>query len=157
MIGPGAFAVAAVVVGAASLFASRSWLRAGAFCCLVVALGAVWWASLGQPRPVLLGLPSGTVAAFTLDEPHAIYVWLIAPGARAPIALALPWNETAAAALHDAARMAKQRGTRVKMGRAGRGGARGAGHAAGTAMFYPAPTPAVPPKHVPAADPTGER
>lgn len=156
-MGAGAFAAAAVVVGAASLFASRSWLRAGAFCCLLVALGAVWWASLGAPRPVLLGVPSGTVAAFTLDEPHAIYVWLLAPGARAPIALALPWNEAAAAALHDAAQEAKRRGTRVKMGRPGRGGAHGAGDAAGTAMFYPAPGPALPPKHVPAADPAGER
>ncbi len=147
-MGAGAFAAAAVVVGAVSLFGRRPWLRASAFCCLVAALGAVWWASLGQPRPVLLGVPSGTVAAFELDEPRAIYVWLMAPGARAPIALALPWSEADAAALHDAAEQARRRRTQVRMGQPGHGGAVG-GDQRGPAMFYPAPAPALPPKQAP--------
>ena len=149
-MGAAGYAVAAVVVGAVSLYGRAAWLRAGAFCCLLAALGAVWWASLGQPRPVLLGVPQGTVAAFELDEPRAIYVWLMVPGARAPIALALPWNEAAAAELHDAQQQAKRRGTEVRMGKPGHGGAHPhQGNEPGAGMFYPAPEPALPPKAVP--------
>ncbi len=147
------FAAAALMTGAASLFAARPWLKAGAYCALVVAMGVTWWASLGRPRPILplLGIPAGTVAAFSLDEPRAIYVWLMPPGARVPVALALPWNERDAAALHRAMRASQRLGTRVKM----HGGQRPAG-ASGTPMlrrdgpvFYPAPTPPLPPKQRP--------
>jgi hypothetical protein len=142
---PAVFVTAALVVGAASLYGRTAWLRSGAYCVLVAALAALWWSSLGTPRPVLLGAPRGTVAAFSLDEPRAIYVWLLLPGAHVPIALALPWRETDAAALDRAARDARQAGTRVRMG--GRRD-RGAG-AAGSPMFYPAPAAALPPKTKP--------
>lgn len=142
---PAVFAAAALVVGAVSLYGRTVWVKSGAYCVLVGALAALWWSSLGEPRPALLGAPRGTVAAFSLDEPHAIYVWLLLPGARVPIALALPWRETDAAALDRAARDARQAGTRVRMGgqRGGRAGT------AGSPMFYPAPAPALPPKTKP--------
>ncbi|HTU55746.1 MAG TPA: hypothetical protein VMF62_17415 [Acetobacteraceae bacterium] len=163
---PASFAAVAVVVGAVSLWGQAAWLRAGAFCCLVAALAVLWWASLGWPRPILdadlplIGVPAGTVAAFVFDEPRAIYVWLVVPGGRVPIALQLPWQEDDAAALVRAAEQAKRNGTDVhlRQGRAPRTGERPRGSASagspptGSPMFYAAPAPALPPKHVPAGD-----
>ncbi len=147
------FAAAALMTGAASLFAARPWLKAGAYCALVIAMGAMWWASLGRPRPILplLGIPAGTIAAFSLDEPRAIYVWLMPPGARVPVALALPWNERDAAALHHAMRAAQRLGTRVKMrGRTGATRPSGIfGIRRGAPLFYPAPNPPLPAKQRP--------
>ena len=147
-MGAAIFAGAAALTGALCLFAARPWLKAGAYCALVVAMGAMWWASLGRPRPVLLGIPAGTVAAFSLDEPRAIYVWLMPPGARVPVALALPWNERDAAALHHAMRVAQHMGTRVKM-RAYTGSRRGSGIFDIRPLFYPAPNPPLPAKQRP--------
>ncbi len=168
---PAVCAVTAIVVGAVSLWGRGEWLRAGAFCCLVAALALVWWVSLGWPRPVLnanlplVGAPAGTVAAFAFDEPRAIYVWLVVPGGRVPIALRLPWQEEDAVALAQAAERAKRNGTEVRMrgARTPRLGARPRGNSSagspptGNPMFYAAPAPALPPKQVPAADPMGER
>lgn len=140
------YGAAALLVGAASLFARREWLRAGAYCLLLVSLAGVWIASLGHPRPVELGFsaPSGTVIAFSLDEPHAIYVWLMGPGAREPIAFELPWRMQDAVALAKAADAAKQSGASLRM----RGGSDRGVHEAGRTqpMFYPAPPPPLPAK-----------
>jgi len=146
------FAAAALVVGAASLFAAADWLKAGAYCVLVAALAAVWWLSLGQPRPVLAGLPgagipAGTVGAFLVDEPHAIYVWLLTNDTHAPLSLALPWNERDATALHDAAQAAAKMHARLEMRGAQTAGGNGR-HILGSQSptFYPAPNPPLPPK-----------
>lgn len=143
------YAAAALLVGAASLFAASAWLRAGSYACLVAAILGVWWGSLGAPRPAMFGVPQGTVVAFSLDEPRAIYVWLQPPDARAPVAIALPWHESDAAALHRAAQQAKATHAVLKM-RGQSGGANGIpGLHAMAPMFYPAPAPALPPKQSP--------
>lgn len=142
------YAAVALVVGAASLFAASAWLKAGSYVCLVVALFGLWWVSLGQPRPALFGVPKGTVVAYSLDEPRAIYVWLRPEGEPAPVGIALPWREREAVALHKAARQAKETGEPLKMrGRAGGAGIAGLRHV--TPVFYPAPAPALPPKQRP--------
>lgn len=143
------FAAAALLVGAASLFASAVWLRAGSYVCLVAALIGLWWVSLGAPRPAMFGVPEGTVVAYSLDEPRAIYVWLQRPGAKTPVAIALPWHEGDAAALHRAAAEAKARGAPLKVsGRRGSGNGIPALHPT-TPMFYPAPAPPLQPKQSP--------
>ena len=140
------YGLLALMAGAASLFARREWVRAGAYCLLLVGLAGVWIASLGHPRPVGLGgnPRSGTVVAFSLDEPDAIYVWLMRPGAREPLALELPWRMRDAVALAKAAEAAKQSGAEVRM----RGGSHRGGHGTDRAqpMFYPAPPPPLPAK-----------
>lgn len=140
------YGLAALLAGAASLFARRDWLRTGAYCLLLAGLAGVWIASLGHPRPVELGFgaPSGTVVAFSLDEPHAIYVWLMAPGAREPIAFELPWRMQDAVALAKAADAAKQSGASLRMRGAEHRGVREASRV--QPMFYPAPPEPLPAK-----------
>lgn len=144
------FAAVALVVGAASLFAQSAWVRAGTYVCLVLAMFGLWWASLGVPRPVLFGAPQGTVVAFSFDEPRAIYVWLQAPDARAPVAIALPWHERVAALLQRAEQQAKASGAALKMRGQHEGGGNGVPVRRQVApMFYPAPAPALAAKQSP--------
>lgn len=143
---PAIYALAALLVGAASLFAASAWLRAGSYVCLVAAMFGLWRVSLGLPRPALFGVPKGTVVAFTLDEPRAIYVWLQVQGSERPVSIQLPWHESEAAALHQAAQQAKAMGAKLKMR-----GQRGSGNDIPglhqlKPMFYPASPEPLPPK-----------
>ncbi|MGH7102317.1 MAG: hypothetical protein ACREFJ_07950 [Acetobacteraceae bacterium] len=98
---------------------------------------------MGASTPVLFGAPHGTVVAFSFDEPRAIYAWLQAPDARAPLAIALPWRERVAAPLERAEQRAKA--ARVALKTRGRSGGNGNGpvqHRVAP-MFYPAPAPAL--------------
>ncbi|MGH7068176.1 MAG: hypothetical protein ACREFO_05925 [Acetobacteraceae bacterium] len=146
---PALFAAAALLAGAASLFALAAWVRAGAYVALVAAMLALWWTALGHPRPALFGVPSGTVAGYALDEPRAIDVQVRPPGGGSPVTWALPWSEQAAQQLQDAAAEAKKSGRALAI-RGRRGGGRGAEtkRLAGP-VFYPAPAPQLPPKTTP--------
>lgn len=147
---PALFAGAALLAGAASLFAAALWLRSGAYCVLVAAMLALWWTALGHPRPALFGVPKGTVVSYALNEPKNIEVIVKPERGGEPVLWALPWNEASAAALQRAARQAKRIGRPLKMrGRPGGGNARpGTGRHAGP-VFYPAPAPPLPPKTSP--------
>ena len=141
-----AFAVASLLTGAASLFAAAAWLRSAAYASLIICLLAVWLSALGHPRPLLIGVPQGTVLAYTLDEPHAIYLWLEAPGASEPIAIALPWSEQQASQLQQASQAAKQQGEPLQVGRKR---ASGGGNAPGQMKFYSHEHQPLPPKVTP--------
>ena len=59
----------------------------------------------GTPRPrwTFLHAPSqAVVIASRLQEPTAIYLWLLQPGSSVPVAVRLPWNEALAAQLQQA-------------------------------------------------------
>ncbi|MGH7102903.1 MAG: hypothetical protein ACREFJ_10955 [Acetobacteraceae bacterium] len=146
---PALFAAAALVAGAASLFAAAAWVRAGAYAGLVAAMLALWWVALGHPRPALFGVPSGTVAGYALDEPRAIDVQVRPPGGGAPVTWALPWSEQVAAQLEEAAAEAKKEGRPLAM-RGRRSGGRGyeTKHHAGP-LFYPTAAPQLPVKQRP--------
>lgn len=153
MTAPFVFVVVAAAIGAASLFARDAMVRALAYCALLVGVVMIWFGSLGQARPThvlpWLTPPAGTVVAYRLDEPRAIYVWLSVQGHAGPLSLRLPWSERQAADLADAARAAKKGGEQVKMGghdRARHGDGRGGLRGKEKPMFYPAPPPALPAK-----------
>lgn len=143
---PALFVAAALVAGAASLFAATLWLRAGAYCVLVAAMLALWWTALGHPRPALFGTPKGTVAGFALDEPRAIDVQVRPKGGGPPVTWAFPWDEQTAAQLEAAAAEAKKEGRPLAIkGRKGGGMGYNSKHHAGP-VFYPAPAPQLPAK-----------
>lgn len=108
-----------LVVGAITIFAARPWLRAAGYCVLIVSIAALWWLSLGRPRPVLLRPPRGTVLSFHLDEPHGIDVLVKPDRGGVAVYWRLPWNEAAAASLERAERDAKKTGNNVHIGRGG--------------------------------------
>ncbi|MGH7056432.1 MAG: hypothetical protein ACREFZ_00930 [Acetobacteraceae bacterium] len=150
MIPAAAFAALAVLAGAASLFARTALVRCGAYCVLLCAVSAVWLGALGHARPVALlpgiGRPNGTVVAFRVDEPRAIYVWLAIAGTAEPLALRLPWQERRAEALVAAERQAQAGHGTVRM-RGRHGSGRGSsGHSHEKPMFYPTPPAPLPAK-----------
>src|SRR5579883_1578173 len=93
MIDAVVFAVLSLAVGLVSIYARPAWLRAAAYAGLVVGILLLWYAALGQPRPQYLHIPSGTVLGYHLDEPNAIYLWLMPNGSAQPLALQLPWYD----------------------------------------------------------------
>ena len=58
------FAAASVVVGLVSIYGKPSAIRASAFAVLVVSTIALWYFSLGLPRPEYVHVPNGTVLSF---------------------------------------------------------------------------------------------
>lgn len=98
------FAAITVVVGFISIYGRSSNLRASAFAALIVSTIAIWYCSLGLPRPQYLHVPTGTVLSYSLDEPKAIYLWLVPDGSAQPLAFQLPWRSDVAGNLVDAAR-----------------------------------------------------
>lgn len=109
------FAVLALAIGLASIYAKSAWLRAGSYAGLVAGMMLLWYFSLGQPRPQYFQIPSGTVLSYQLDEPNAIYLWLVPNGSVEPLALALPWHDDVASNLVDAARRRGDPGDSLKI------------------------------------------
>lgn len=104
MIDAAVFAVLSVGVGVISIFGRSAALRAAAYAGLVVGMLALWYLSMGLPRPQVVAIPDGTVVGYRLDEPRHIYLWLVPNGSAQPLALALPWRDDVAGSLVDAAR-----------------------------------------------------
>jgi hypothetical protein len=68
---------------------------------------------LGRPKPAALewvrDFPGGaTVIGYRLQEPEAIYLWLVFPDETEPRAYALPWNLGTAEQLQDVHRRASE-------------------------------------------------
>lgn len=109
------FAALSLAVGLVSIYASSAWLRATTYATLVAGLLLLWFTSLGLPRPEYLHVPNGTVLSYYLDEPNAIYLWLVPEGSAQPVALQLPWHDDVAGNLVDAARRRGNPGDSIKM------------------------------------------
>ena len=103
MIGNIIFAVATLVVGVVAIYGRLPAIRAAGYAALVVSVLLLWHVSLGLPRPDYI-VPTGTVLGYSLDEPRAIYLWLIPDSATQPLAVEVPWNAELAGKLVDAAR-----------------------------------------------------
>ncbi len=146
---PALFGLLAVTVGACAISARGAWARATAFSVSLGLSAALWQFSLGQPRPVLLSPPTGTVLSYHLDEPRAIYLWVTPPGSSVPAAYALPWSESQAAELQAAAEQAKKQGQPLQVGRRQNGGRPGRmAQEQGEVRFYPLRHRPLPPKEV---------
>lgn len=110
-----AFAALAAIVGLVSIYGRSPWLRAGGYAALVAGVLLLWFTALGVPRPEYFRVPEGTVVAYRLDEPHAIYVWLVPEGSARPLALELPWQNDTASSLVDTDRQRTNAGESIKL------------------------------------------
>jgi hypothetical protein len=114
------FAALAVLIGLVSIYGRTATMRAAGFAGFVVGILLLWYAALGLPRPQYLHVPHGTVLGYQLDQPRAIYLWLMPDGSAQPLALQLPWREDVASNLVDVARHRGEGGDSLKM-KTGRG------------------------------------
>lgn len=151
MVNAAIFAALAVLVGGWLLWHSsrHSYVTCGLFALLLIAAGGLGLTSLGNPKPMALQWPrlgKVTVAAYVLDEPNAIYLWLVTDGS-APQAFVLPWSTPTADALNSAGEQAKAQGTAVMMQMPGQ--AIEGTPSTERPMFYAAPQPPLPLKASP--------
>ena len=143
------FALFALALGVCAITVRDAWVRAGAFCLTVALAAAIWQTSLGRPRPPLFEAPAGTVVGYRFDEPRAIYLWMLPPGAHAPTAFVLPWSERQASQLQQAAEQARKKGEPLQARGSGRSGPFNGLRLASQKSemrFYPAEHRALPPK-----------
>lgn len=151
------FGLFALVFGAAAIPGART-RHAAAFCGALLFVAAAILSSMGQPKPLWSEWRTTAGARLLMvsfDEPHTIYVWIMQPGERVPVAYALPWSKKAAQEALQAMEAAKSGGA-ARMGgaRSGKGGQNGNGagqggagdrHASGH-VFYADPPSPLPPK-----------
>lgn len=115
MIDVAIFAALALAVGLVSIYARSATVRAGGFAGFVAGILLLWYTALGLPRPQYLHVPHGTVLGYHLDQPKAIYLWLMPDGSAQPLALQLPWQQDVASNLVDAAKHRGSAGDRIKI------------------------------------------
>lgn len=115
MIDVAIFAALALAVGLLSIYARSSTVRAAGFAGFVAGILLLWYTALGLPRPQYVQVPHGTVLGFHLDQPRAIYLWLMPDGSTEPLALQLPWHEDVASNLVDVARHRGEGGGKLKI------------------------------------------
>jgi hypothetical protein len=115
MIDVAVFAALALAVGLLSIYGRSSTLRAAGFAGFVAGILLLWYTALGLPRPQYLQVPHGTVLGYSLDQPRAIYLWLMPDGSTQPLALQLPWKEDIASNLVDVARHRGEGGGKLKI------------------------------------------
>jgi hypothetical protein len=92
------FAVFSVALGLASL-RRATWLSVTLYLGSIITLACAIVLAMGQPRPqwTFLRAPhDATLLASRLQEPVAIYLWLLPDGVSVPVAVKLPWSESAA-------------------------------------------------------------
>ena len=109
------FAGLSLLVGIVSIYGRSPALRAASYASLVAGMLLLWYCSMGLPRPQYLQVPHGTVLGYRLDEPKAIYLWLVPDGDAQPLALELPWRNDIARNLVEAAGSRGNPGDRIKM------------------------------------------
>ena len=72
--------------------------------------------ALGRPKPGWFELPGqdeARLVAYSLDEGHAIYLWLQPRESAEPVAYQIPWQEQQASAIYEASRQGKATGQPV--------------------------------------------
>lgn len=77
----------------------RRWAGPWIMSVVYLAAAGLILLSLGAPRPLWTFAWSdekARVLAYALDEPRAIYLWVLPEGQQVPVAVALPWSTTAA-------------------------------------------------------------
>jgi hypothetical protein len=139
------FAGVAVAIGGYLMLRRPSWAGVVLFIGLLSGVVMAVLGSLGLPRPGCNLTKEATVIAFSLDEGHAIYLWLQTAGA--PLSCELPWNEKQAAQISDAAGDAQSQGVALKIkvkgtGKPGEPGTKDDEEF----LAYPAPQAPLPPK-----------
>jgi hypothetical protein len=94
-----ALALGFFVINYRSLF-----LRLTSYAILVVTLVAIWQSCLGLPRytEVQVFDIKGKILSYQLDEPNAIYIWVLQKDEVAPVSLQLKWSTETAQKMQDA-------------------------------------------------------
>ena len=141
------FALVAVV-GFAGLCRTRHYWTAG---CFAVALTVAYLTLanvMGLPKPLWLDWrywfaspAEAEVVAHLLDEPEAIYLWLLLPDESEPRSYVMPWDTNKARQLRQAVQEGQEKGTGVRMARPFERDAQEAER-----RFYAPPVEALPPK-----------
>jgi hypothetical protein len=111
---PATFALA---LGFASL-GSITWRRFALYLASIAALTVAVVTAEGMPRPrwTFLHAPQqATIIASQMQEPEAIYLWVLPRGSLVPVAIRLPWDEAMAAQLQQAQQMARSGHTDMVM------------------------------------------
>jgi hypothetical protein len=109
------FAIASLVVGLVAIYGRSAWMRTAGYAGLIAAVLVLWFAAMGLPRPAYLPVPNGTILSYSLDEPRAIYLWLVPEGSTQPLALKLPWHEDVASNLVNTDRRRTNAGDTLKI------------------------------------------
>jgi hypothetical protein len=111
------FAVFSFALGFASL-RRATWFSVALYLCAIIALACAIVLAMGQPRPrwTFVQAPhDATLLAAHLQEPVAIYLWLLPDGVSTPVAVKLPWSESAAMQQQTAAQAAHQAHGQVRL------------------------------------------
>ena len=117
------YAVLILVLGGTLLWAGyrgRAGVAAGLFCLVAVAVPVTYLDGAGLPKSASMewrSLAEAKVVAVSLDEPKAIYVWLIGDGDTRPRAYVLPWQSRTAEQAQHAMQQAQKTGRGVRMRR----------------------------------------
>jgi len=146
--GAAIFAAVALIIGGFMLWRRPiSYGSCVLFLLLMLSVAGLAMSSLGLPKPLWIepGMPEkAVVLGYALEEPRSIVLMIAMPGG--PKLYRMPWDEQAAAGLHDAAERAKaQHTTLVAALKTGKPGLPGL-PSKETPMFYPAPRAALPEK-----------
>lgn len=112
-----------------------TWRRIGLFGAMLILCSGMLLTSLGSPKPVSLQYPRvhGTMLAYSLDEGHAIYVWVRPDADATPRSFRLAWSQNTAAKIEQAVQKGAQERRAVKVavghgfGIPGTSGAKGSG------------------------------
>jgi hypothetical protein len=111
------FAIFSLALGLASM-RRATWWSVALYLGAIVTLACAIILAMGEPRPrwTFLHVPkNATLIASQLEEPVAIYVWLLPDGMTVPVAIKLPWSEQAAAQQQVATQAAHLKHGRVRM------------------------------------------
>lgn len=148
------FAAVVVIASALSGLAIRTapalWLKTAALVLSALLMLTAYGSLtdlLGKPKGISLewarrNVPEATVLSVSMNEDHAIYVWLQFDDDPEPRAYALPWSLSRAKELQEAMEYGKAWGTKVRMRRPF-----GKDIGKHDPMFYAEPQPPLPPKH----------
>jgi hypothetical protein len=137
-----------MVIGALALSAA-TWRSAVAYgICLILVSGGLLYEA-GNPRPVwtvIQPIQKATLVGVVLDEPNAIYIWILQQGGATPVAYQLPWSEKTAVQLDKAQKKAAKDHTHVGVQLKGKLFGPKMSGPKGAMMFYPAPQAPLPMK-----------
>lgn len=133
-----AIAVPALTFGTLAYFVARHWSAPLLVLALAVTGFCTTGLAMGLPRPAPLAMlamfEDVEIAAYQLDEPHAIHIWT---AQRPPVNWQLPWSEETAKKLHRASQANDGEGIPMMLKRGG---------APGEFEVHPKPQQPNPPK-----------
>jgi hypothetical protein len=111
------FLVLTLASGYLLLSGQPTWRKIIMFAVMLALTSEMLLTSLGSPKPVALQYPRvhGTMLAYSLDEGHAIYVWVCPDERATPMSFQLAWSQHTAAKIEQAVQRGAQEHRAVKV------------------------------------------